>query len=163
MAGGARIRLYRDGDFLAVRAMLNALQEAECAMEPNRVHWSDRGAAYADWMFAEVAQHSGAVFIAEAADESMVGLATCWRAEDEVDITVEPAARVHLYVSEMFVIESWRGKGVAGALLDAVEEHGRKIGVPQITIGSLAVNAPARRAYAKAGFAEYEILLRKLL
>ena len=160
---GYRIRPYRDGDLLPVRAMLNGLQEYECSIEPNRAHWADGGAAYADWMLEEAAQNSGAVLLAEAENGAAIGLLTCWRAEDATDMTVVPAARIHLYVSELFVIEPWRGKGVAAALLAAAEAHARHVGIAQITIGSLGTNAGARRAYAKAGFEEYEILLRKRL
>jgi|SRR5581483_2177612 len=162
-AGGFRIRPYRDADLPPVRAMLDGLQEYECSIEANRAHWADGGAAYADWMLEEAAQNAGSVLLAEAQDGAAVGLMTCWRAEDATDITVVPAARVHLYISELFVAEPWRGKGIAGALLAAAEAHARSLGIAQVTIGSLAANRSARRAYEKAGFAEYEILLRKRL
>jgi len=160
---GYRIRPYQNGDLPPVRAMLNGLQEYECGIEATRAHWADGGAAYADWMLEEAAQNSGAVLLAEAQNGAAIGLLTCWRAEDATDITVVPTARTHLYVSELFVIEAWRGKGVATALLAAAEAHARHVGIGQITIGSLAANAGARRAYTKAGFEEYEILLRKCL
>jgi GNAT superfamily N-acetyltransferase len=155
-----RIRPYEERDFGTVRAMLDGLQEYECTIEANRAHWADRGAAYAEWMLEESAQNQGAVVIAES-EGAVIGLLTCWRAEDASDITVVPEARVHLYISELFVAEAWRGRGVAGALLAAAEGHARSIGIAQVTIGSLATNASARRAYAKAGFEDYEILLRK--
>jgi GNAT superfamily N-acetyltransferase len=158
---GFRIRPYEECDFGTVRAMLDGLQEYECTIEANRAHWADGGAAYADWMLEESAQNQGAVVIAESDEGAVIGLLTCWRAEDATDITVVPEARVHLYISELFVADPWRGRGVAGALLAAAEAHARSIGVGQVTIGSLATNASARRAYAKAGFADYEILLRK--
>ena len=164
---GFRIRPYREDDLSAIRAMLDGLQEYECTLEANRAHWADGGGAYADWMLEEAGQNAGAVLLAVADNEVWesrpVGLLTCWRAEDASDITVVPAARVHLYVSELFVAEAWRGKGVAAALLAAAESHARRLGIAQVTIGSLAANAAARRAYAKAGFEEYEILLRKRL
>jgi GNAT superfamily N-acetyltransferase len=160
---GYRIRSYRDDDLPAVCGMLDALQEYECTIEANRTHWGDGGQAYAEWMLQEAAQNSGAVLLAEADDGMPIGLLACWRAEDPTDITVVPAARVHLYVSDLFVAEPWRGKGLAGALLASAEAHARSLGIPQMTIGSLAMNASARRAYVKAGFADYEILLRKPL
>jgi len=160
---GFRIRPYRDEDRSPMRAMLDGLQEYECTIEPNRAHWADGGAAYAERMLEESAQNSGAVLVAESDGGALVALLTCWRAEDATDMTVVPAARVHLYISELFVAEPWRGKGVAAALLAAAEVHAHSLGIAQITIGSLATNASARRAYAKAGFEEYEILLRKRL
>ncbi|MES1152809.1 MAG: GNAT family N-acetyltransferase, partial [Dongia sp.] len=114
---GYRIRPYRDADLPMVRAMLDGLQEYECTIEANRAHWADGGAAYADWMLEESAQNAGAVLIAESDAGAVIGILTCWRAEDATDITVVPAARVHLYISELFVAEAWRGRGVAGPLL----------------------------------------------
>jgi GNAT superfamily N-acetyltransferase len=110
-----------------------------------------------------MAAHAGAAFLAEAPDGTAIGVVTCWRADDPADITVTREARVHLYVSDLFVIESWRGRNVAGALLEAAEQHGRALGLAQMTIGLLAVNHAARRAYQKSGFQDYEMLLRKRL
>jgi GNAT superfamily N-acetyltransferase len=61
------------------------------------------------------------------------------------------------------VAPDWRGRGIAGLLLAEAERHGRALGLAQMTIGVLAVNEAARRAYAKAGFDDYEMLLRKRL
>lgn len=146
-----------------VRRLLNALQEAECVMEASRAHWADGGATYADWMLTTVENHEGATFIAEVEDGAVIGLLSCWRAEDAADITVVPAARVHLYVSDLVVLPDWRGRGVAGALIAEAERHARGLGIAQMTIGVLASNAAARRSYAKAGFEDYEMLLRKKL
>jgi GNAT superfamily N-acetyltransferase len=143
--------------------MIQGLQEAECRMDWSRAHWADGAAAYTDWTLEEIAAHSGAAFLAEAADGTSIGIVTCWRADDPTDITVTPAARVHLYVSDLFVVEAWRGRNVAGALLARAEEYGRALGLAQMTIGVLAVNHAARRAYDKAGFQDYEMLLRKRL
>src|SRR5689334_1325475 len=93
---GFRIRRYRDADLPPVRAMLDGLQEYECKIEADRAHWADGGAAYADSMLEEAAQNAGAILLAEAEDGNVIGLLTCWRAEDATDIIVLPAARVHL-------------------------------------------------------------------
>jgi GNAT superfamily N-acetyltransferase len=163
MPNGFRIRPYRDTDLPVLRQMIQDLQEAECGMDSSRTHWADGGAAYTDWTLGEMAAYSGAAFMAETEEGAPVGVVTCWRADDPADITVTPEARVHLYVSDLFVIESWRGRDVAGALLAAAEQHGRALGLAQMTIGLLAVNHAARRAYEKSGFADYEMLLRKRL
>ena len=163
MSADFRIRPYREADLPVLRRMIDDLQEAECAMDWSRAHWADGAAAYTDWTLDEMAAHSGAAFVAEAPDGGPIGIVTCWRAEDPTDITVTPEARVHLYVSDLFVAESWRGRNVAGALLAAAEQHGRALGLRQMTIGLLAVNHAARRAYEKSGFQDYEMLLRKRL
>lgn len=163
MPSEVRIRPYKAGDLPVLRKMVQGLQDAERAMESSRAQWADGGRAYADWMLEEVAGNSGAVFMAEASDGTVIGMVSCWRAEDAMDITVTPEGRVHLYVSDIFVSESWRGQNVAGALLTAAEMHGRTLGLAQMTIGLLAVNHAAKRAYEKSGFHDYELLLRKRL
>ncbi|MDQ7246649.1 GNAT family N-acetyltransferase [Dongia sedimenti] len=163
MSASFRIRLYAPTDLPAACSLLNALQEAECAMESNRAHWPDGAAAYTEWMLSEAAANKGAIFIAESNEGAPIGLASCWRVEDASDTTVIAAARVHLYVSDLVVVEQWRGRGVAGRLLAEAERHGRALGLAQMTIGVLSANDAARRAYAKAGFEDYEMLLRKRL
>jgi GNAT superfamily N-acetyltransferase len=163
MSTDFRIRPYAAADLPVLRAMIQGLQEAECEMDWSRAHWADGAAAYTDWTLEEIAAHAGAAFIAEAADGTPIGIVTCWRAEDPTDISVTPEARVHLYVSDLFVVEAWRGRNVAGALLSAAEQFGRSLGLGQMTIGLLAVNHAARRAYEKSGFKDYEMLLRKRL
>jgi len=163
MPNGFRIRPYRDADLPVLRSMIQGLQEAECGMDSSRAHWSDGAAAYTDWTLDQIAAHSGAMFMAETPDGTPIGVVTCWRADDPTDITVTAEARIHLYVSDLFVVESWRGRDVAGALLAAAEQYGRHLGLAQMTIGLLAVNQAARRAYEKSGFEDYEMLLRKRL
>jgi len=163
MQSGFRIRPYRETDLPALRRMLQGLQEAECIMDSSRAHWADGAAAYTDWMLEEVGANSGAVFMADSTDGSAIGMVSCWRAEDPTDITVTPDSRVHLYVSDIFVVETWRGQNVAAGLLEAAERHGRTLGLAQMTIGLLAVNHAAKRAYEKSGFHDYEVFLRKRL
>src|SRR5262249_28060922 len=110
MPSGVQIRAYGEADLPALRRMVQGLQEAECAMDPSRAHWADGGAAYAGWVMEEVAANSGAVFMAETEDRTAIGMVTCWRAEDPTDITVTAKWRTHLYVSDIFVMETWRGQ-----------------------------------------------------
>jgi GNAT superfamily N-acetyltransferase len=163
MPNGFRIRPYCDADLATLRRMIQGLQEAECGMDSSRARWADGAAAYTAWTLGEMAARSGAAFLAETPDGTPIGVVTCWRADDPTDITVTAEARVHLYVSDLFVVESWRGRDVAGALLAAAGHYGRGLGLGQMTIGLLAVNRAARRAYEKSGFEDYELLLRKRL
>ena len=163
MSSDFRIRPYGAADLPVFRRMALGLQEAECRMESNRAVWADDGGAYTDWVLEEVAGKSGAIFIAESRDGTAIGMVSCWRVEDETDITVKPEARPHLYVGDIFVVESWRGRDVAAALLEAADAHGRSLGLAFVTIGLLAVNHAAQRAYEKSGFQEYEVYLRKRL
>lgn len=158
-----RIRPYVPSDLPAFRRMALGLQQAECRLEPNRAVWADDGGAYTDWVMEEVTGKSGAIFMAESSDGAAIGMVSCWCVADETDITVKAEARPHLYVGDTFVVEAWRGRNVAGALLEAASAHGRSLGLAFVTIGLLAANQAARRAYEKSGFQDYEVYLRKRL
>jgi ribosomal protein S18 acetylase RimI-like enzyme len=154
------LRPYGHADLGALRDLVNMLQDAECAIDASRVHWADGGAAYAEGLLQSVAENDGLIVLALAAD-APIGMMACWRAEDATDITVTPAARAHLYVSELVVAPEQRGRRIGGALLAEAERHGRRLGLTQMTVGVLAANQPARRLYARSGFADFELLLRK--
>jgi translation initiation factor 4G len=49
-------------------------------------------------------------------------------------------------------LEGYRGQGLAGRLIDAALERGAEAGFEEAQISFLIGNAPAERAYAKAGF-----------
>jgi ribosomal protein S18 acetylase RimI-like enzyme len=162
---GYRIRPFIDTDRAALGALSHALQEAEREMEPNRARWLDAAGGYAEAIVGEVAASDGAIFLAESVGPEAgeaVGYVTCWHGYEDDRIIAEPA-RHYLYVSDLYVADAWRGKGVAGALIEAAAAHGRALKLDQMRIGVLAINAAARGAYAKAGFEEYEMVLRKQL
>ena len=145
--------------------MSNGLQEAERLMEAGRAVWPAAAAGYVDEILSEVTARKGAIYLAETAENPAtepIGFVTCYHGYED-DRVVDESARNYLYVSDLYVTDAWRGLGVAGALLAAAEAHGRKLGLNQMRIGVLAANQGARRAYAKAGFQEYEMMLRKSL
>jgi GNAT superfamily N-acetyltransferase len=55
-------------------------------------------------------------------------------------------------IHDIMVTESFRGRGVAGRLLEAVEQIARENDCCRLTLEVLDDNAPAQRAYAKFGF-----------
>lgn len=157
-----RVRPYADTDRDRLQVMMNALQAAERVMEPDRADWPDRAASYVELVLAVVAAKRGAIFVAETPASGLIGFVTCWQ-EYEDDPTIVEAERNYLYVGDLYVAEAVRGRGIAGSLLAATEAHGRVLALKQTRIGVLSVNSAARRSYEKAGFAEYEMLLRKRL
>jgi ribosomal protein S18 acetylase RimI-like enzyme len=85
-------------------------------------------------------------------------------AEDElvgfVDIEIlRPSAgatdfvpRVHGYVPELAVAESWRGRGVGEALMTAADEWAQERGAEYMWLDVDAANEAAQRLYAKRGY-----------
>ncbi|MDD2885852.1 MAG: GNAT family N-acetyltransferase [Dechloromonas sp.] len=67
------------------------------------------------------------------------------------------AARPLLNVHDLVCRAGWRGQGVAQALLAWAEARARALGCCKLTLEVLANNHPALAAYARAGFAPYEL------
>ena len=95
-------------------------------------------------------------------DEDRITLVA--EAEDElvgfVDVEIlRPSAaatdfvpRVHGYVPELAVAESWRGRGVGEALMTAADEWARGRGAEYMWLDVDAGNVAAQRLYAKRGY-----------
>ena len=154
----------RDGrlpdDEVIARSFIMDLQVFEKALEPDRR--LDAGVAGESFVVlaARVAERQGRVFIAEDGSGA-IGWACCFT--DENEIYVEPELRRFGLISELFVVESARGKGVGRALIAACESHFRTLKLRSMMIGVLAKNADARRAYLSAGFSPYSEQLQKIL
>jgi GNAT superfamily N-acetyltransferase len=80
---------------------------------------SEIGDDYAAGLLQAVRDQNGVIFLAKDAAQA-VGLISAWVALDD-DTLLEEEARVYACISDIFVIEAWRGKRVAQALLDAAE------------------------------------------
>lgn len=75
-----------------------------------------------------------------------VGVAVCHRGLSTFH------ARTRLNIHDVFVAESCRNRGVAGALLDTVEAWAVRQGCCALSLEVRIDNAPARRAYERHGF-----------
>jgi len=67
------------------------------------------------------------------------------------------ACRPLVNVHDLTVVSARRGQGVGRALLEAVEREARLRGACKVTLEVLEGNAPARRAYERAGFRPYAL------
>lgn len=87
----------------------------------------------------------------DAAGRRAVGLINC------VEGFSTFAARSLVNVHDVVVVASHRGKGVAGAMFECVEREARRRGACKLTLEVLTGNEPARRLYARQGFAPYAL------
>ena len=78
-----------------------------------------------------------------------VALANCF--ETLSSFACRPLVNVH----DLAVASGHRGRGVGRALLGAIEREARARDACKITLEVLEGNAPARRAYERAGFRPY--------
>lgn len=151
-----RLRDAAPGDAPLVRAMFAALQDHERTMEPNRLPGRDCGAhveALLRW-----ARGAGFVLIAEL-DGEPAGLLIAGT-EDE-GAYVLPENRVHGVVSDLYVAEGARRRGVARALLAEAERRFRAAGLARMEIGTLAANDAARALYEDWAGPAYAALYAK--
>jgi GNAT superfamily N-acetyltransferase len=94
-----------------------------------------------------------------AVDMSGVSLGYAHLRPDEDFLTGEPAG----YVSILVVRDDAAGRGVGGRLLDAAESWAAARGYKTLQLDVFASNDPARRFYARRGFEEESLRLRRKL
>ncbi len=152
------IRLPQDEP--AILAFIQGLQDYELRFEANRRR--DPGFAADHWRDAQhrCAEKHGVMLVAEAGGKP-VGWAFAYEAHGELFIA-EPERR-HGFLAEIYVVPEARGKGLGRALIAAVEDWSRGRGHKLLTIGVVAKNARAIRAYEGAGYAPYTMMMRRYL
>lgn len=106
-------------------------------------------------LLAEAARHEGIALIAEdAASADPLGFAIAHAETDAGTFLAEDARRVGR-LTDLFVTEAARGRGIARALIKACEDHFRALGLRHMQIGVLARNTRAQRLYEAAGYRDW--------
>src|SRR5271165_3497838 len=157
---GLIIRTATLADWGRLRAAVVELHEHERRLHNSRLPGEETADAYLAWMLAE-AQQGGAVLVAEIGG-GFAGFAAGWIAEDNI-IEETPDSNRYGYVSDVCVLPPSRGRRIASALLEALEERLRSGGVARIRLSALAANVAARAAYERSGFKPYEVVYEKVV
>jgi len=144
----------------AILAFINGLQDYEAAFEPDRRR--DPNFAIEHWRELQhrCAEKHGIMLIAEDGGKA-VGWAFAHDEKAEVFV-VEPE-RSHGFLAELFLMPEARGKGLGRALIEGCEAWARGRGHKLLTVGVLAKNPAAIRAYEGAGYAPYVAIMRRYL
>lgn len=132
-----------------------ALNLYEAAIEADRRTDDDFPKPTLDVRMAEIEAKDGLAFVAV----DLAGAPIGWIAghvEPGV-IYIRDELRRHGHVSELYIVEEWRNRGVGRALIDAAVVHFRTRGLKRLTIGSLAGNKVACASYETLGFRPYAI------
>jgi GNAT superfamily N-acetyltransferase len=143
-----------------VRACTIELQDYERALDPRMPAGAAIADAYPEEMAEECAKQRGAVFVAADADR-IVGY-VCVLARVIEKYASEPL-REYALVTDLVVLASHRGRGIARRLIDRAQSFARESGAHWLRISVLAQNTAARTIYADLGFHEYEIVLERKL
>lgn len=153
------IEPFRPSDLPRIVSFVEAIQEHERAGVPELKPGSEIGPAYAERLVRTVSARNGLILVARAAEEP-VGFTCAWIEHDD-DPLLREDARSHAYVSDIFVVEAWRRRGVGRQLLDAIETDMRRRGCRRFRIGSKAGNLAGLSFYEAAGYQQYEITFTK--
>jgi ribosomal protein S18 acetylase RimI-like enzyme len=155
------IEPFTEGDFETLVDFVAAIQEHERATVSTLKSGIEIGAGYARFLVETTAKQNGVLFFAKERRQTL-GFISAWVAIDD-DLLVQDQARHHGYVSDIFVVNSRRGKGIAQALLAAAEAALHAKGCRRMRICSKASNLPAIKFYESCGFRPYEIIFSKEL
>lgn len=154
------IREYADGDAAALRVCLVELQEYERRMDDLLAEGREIAARYVEFMLARCAETGGRVFVAEEGGR-VVGFVSVWaRMKSRA---IEEREYEYAYVSDLVVLDGYRGRGLGRALLGRAEEHAVSAGATILRIAVLARNAGARALYEGFGFEPRLLELTKRL
>jgi ribosomal protein S18 acetylase RimI-like enzyme len=158
---GETIRRATGSDRPWLVTAMAGISDHERTLHDSRRPGADCADAYLSQIEAAIADHGGAILIAARGEERLGCIA--FHVAHEVNAAETPDSNVFGYVSDLYVVESARGQGLASRLLAEAERHFRAAGLRRMRIGSLAANASAVRAYHKFGFNAYELVLEKRL
>jgi ribosomal protein S18 acetylase RimI-like enzyme len=148
------VRRYETRDRQAVLDLAPRLSEGVAAWRsPDRVR-----AAVTGWV-VDALEHSTDpgrfVYVADI-DGAVAGFVS---GEERTHWSGEP----ELYVGELAVSMQYKGRGIGRALIEAVTEHAKHLGLATITLDTGAANTPARAFYRRLGFDEEDVKLTKVL
>jgi ribosomal protein S18 acetylase RimI-like enzyme len=152
---------YGSADFAAVIQFVEAIQEHERAAVPALKPGQEIGPIYAETLVRKVADQDGCILMAKAGGQT-IGFVCAWKEVDD-DALLREEMRAHAFISDIFVVEDWRGRGVAAGLLSAIEAAMLERGSTQVRVCAKSTNALATGSYNRAGYRAYEIIFWKSL
>lgn len=154
------VRPYRAEDQDRVKQCIIELQEFERTLEADRVE----GERIVERNFQELQEahlrDEGRLFVAEVEEEvvGFINVQLVHESETYMSSLVDYA-----YISDIVVLQAYRGRGVGMMLLQQAEVFARQQGATVLKIQVLARNQHAADVYQHAGFRPYEIALLKHL
>ena len=150
---------FHPSDLAIVIQYVEAIQEFERVQVPELKLGPDIGPDYASTLIRRVAERNGCMLMARA-EARTVGFGCAWVQSDD-DMLLRDDARTHAYVSDIFVEDAWRRRGIALQILSVLEMEMRSRGCRRIRICSKATNQIALECYKTAGYRPYEITFTK--
>lgn len=152
------IRKSTANDQDAILECFAALQAYERSIEPNRSDPEEAAKPYVQDLLAQCASGKAEILVAEtdAGVVGWVGVVSRYVSDDILE-----GDREFAYITDLIVLEDYRGRGIGRGLLAAAEAYAAGQGARRLRVGVLSANAVAHRVYRSAGFRDYEVILEK--
>lgn len=147
-------------DLAGLRACVIALQDFEYELDPRFPDGASIVEAYVPDILKRCENYSGKILVAEV-DGEVAGYAMIWtsvKGEEIEDGDFETAR-----LADLAVLEQYRRRGIARALIEAAEDYARERGATSLHLGVLANNRGALSLYESSGFAPFSMTLEKHL
>jgi GNAT superfamily N-acetyltransferase len=154
-----RIDPFEPADVRAIATFVEAIQDHERLGDRDLQPGADINPSYVEMILRNVAERQGAILMARTETET-VGFICAWKQQDD-DPLLREEARAGGYISDLFVVDRWRGLGVGRLLLEAIEAEMAVRGCRRMRVCCKAGNGIALRTYQRAGFRPYEVTLAK--
>ena len=152
------VREYRREDAPAVRACIVALHDYERQIDPRLRTGASMADEYLAQTLVRCSDFGGHIFIFESAGV-VAGFTTVLTRMPFLELDDPPGE--FALVTDLVVLERFRGRGFGRALLDAAERYAREQGASELRIGVLSANHGAKRLYRAAGFDSHAEVLTK--
>jgi len=152
------VRDYEKRDEGALRECVIQLQDAEREIHPKTADGTKIAESYVEYLVDICSKNRGRILVVEQ-DGRVVGYTAIqiWDNSEEIHEDSYEFA----YISDLVVLDVYRGRGFGRVLLEATESFAKQQGVKLLRIGVLAGNKPVRRMYENCGFDEHKIVLEK--
>ena len=154
-----RVDLFQSADLPLVATFIAAIQEHERASVRELKPGSEIADSYAEAMVRRIRESDGVMLMARDESETL-GFVAGWL-EVDPDPCLEEEARRYALVSDIYVIEAARRRGIAHRLLGAFEAAMRERGSARLRPCAKATNLGAIACYEAAGYRPYEVILSK--
>lgn len=158
------IREYKPSDRKQVEHLIAELQDYEANMVQGMLPGKQMATVYLqEAILKDCAEKDGKIWMAEK-DGKLVGF--IWvriESEPRYDLMYEEPEHKFLYIGDFVVLNEFRGQGIGKALVMAVENYAKEIGIDFIETNVTAKNYPSRDIYQNLGFQEEWIRVAKKL
>jgi ribosomal protein S18 acetylase RimI-like enzyme len=158
------LRTYAEGDAPQLCALWDDFYNELVGLDPlKRLRRGDGyGAATLAKTLDEIAVNQGIFYVVADQDRNIafaVGIVIRPSPGEELELIASSRGRL----TELYVAPAYRGRGIASALVAAVDRYCAERGCDVLRVEVFAPNLAARRLYEKLGFAERDIDLMKTI